>query len=122
MKLKTKYKSFVSSVKKAILKLKEKAVLCTKQSNITTQSYDEITNIFTKETSTDLNISLNYLDLILTINRSIQQRKNIVAKSFYSVVSIYKYINIGLLTSIFDPIPKYNIQTHSIYNRKQLFV
>ena len=122
MKLKSRQKSLVSSLKKVILKLKEKAVLCAEQSKTSTQSYNEITDISTKETTTDLNVSFNFLDFILTIKRSIQQKKNTIVRLFYSTIFICKTIKVRLLTSIFDPIPKYNTQTHSIYHRKRLFI
>ena len=122
MKLKTRYKSFVSSLKKVILKLKEKAVLCIKQSKPVTQIDNEFIDNPVKETQVYPIISLNCIDLISVINENIQRKKNTITKLFYSAITINKSVKIGLLTSIFDSIRKYNIQTHSIYHKKRLFV
>ena len=122
MKLKTRYKSFVSSLKKVILKLKEKVVLCAKQSKPVTQIDNEFIDISVKEAQVYPTISLDCIGLVSIINGNIQKKKNTVVKRLRSTATIDKATKIESLISTFNSPSKYNIQTHSIYHKKRLFV
>ncbi|MFA8301114.1 MAG: hypothetical protein ACEPOV_13175, partial [Hyphomicrobiales bacterium] len=114
MRLKLTYKSFVSSLKKVILKLKEKVTLCAKQIKPTTQAYNEITEKLTDKTETDNTASSNFIDLILIINKSIKHKKTIAIRWIYSASVVYRATEIDFVfnTSPFRLLPRYNIQTH----------
>ncbi|MFA8299461.1 MAG: hypothetical protein ACEPOV_04815 [Hyphomicrobiales bacterium] len=77
MQLKLRYKSFVSSLKKAILKLKEKGVLCIKRSKPTIPTYNKITTESIKETATGSRISVNNINIFLSVlDNLLKKEKN----------------------------------------------
>ncbi|MFA8299635.1 MAG: hypothetical protein ACEPOV_05705 [Hyphomicrobiales bacterium] len=81
MKLKLRHKPFVSFLKKVILKLKEKAVLCIKQSTTTTQTYNVTIDKPVQEVKTDCSGFSNFINTTLSIFRqNIQNKKNIITK------------------------------------------
>ncbi|MFA8299978.1 MAG: hypothetical protein ACEPOV_07445, partial [Hyphomicrobiales bacterium] len=63
MKLKLRYKHLVSPLKKAILKLKEKAILCTKQSKPTSLTHNILTDKPTRDNEIDLTLSSSSIDI-----------------------------------------------------------
>ncbi|MFA8299659.1 MAG: hypothetical protein ACEPOV_05825 [Hyphomicrobiales bacterium] len=123
MKLKLTYKSFVSSLKKVILKLKEKVTLCAKQIKPTTQAYNEITGKLTDKTKTDNTATSNFINLILIINKSIQRKKAIAIRWIYpaNVVCRATEIDFVFNTSPFRLLPRYNIQTHPTYYKSYFY-
>ncbi|MFA8299183.1 MAG: hypothetical protein ACEPOV_03390 [Hyphomicrobiales bacterium] len=92
MKLKLRQKSLLSPLKKLILKLKEELALCPKQTSSTTKTYTEITDDCVQEIEASWADSINYINILSIINKSIHNRKNITVKWFYNTITINRTI------------------------------
>ncbi|MFA8299862.1 MAG: hypothetical protein ACEPOV_06860 [Hyphomicrobiales bacterium] len=92
MKLKLRYKSLTSSLKKATLKLKEKLDLYPKQTSSTIQTYNEITAACRQETKITSINSINCTDIFFAISKNIQNRNNIAVRWFYFAIDISRAI------------------------------
>ncbi|MFA8300387.1 MAG: hypothetical protein ACEPOV_09515 [Hyphomicrobiales bacterium] len=95
MRIKLNIKSAISSLKKVILKLKDKLALCPKQSSQITQTYNEVT----QETQITHTSFYNCIDALLSIiNRSIQKKKNTTTKWGNSINTIEGIIKSEIAT------------------------
>ncbi|MFA8299622.1 MAG: hypothetical protein ACEPOV_05630 [Hyphomicrobiales bacterium] len=121
MKLKLRYKSLVSSLKKAILKLKGKAVLCTKQSKPTNLTLNILTDKPTRDNEIDLTLSSSSIDIFFLIfgERTLMKR-NVITKRAYSTGVINRIIKSAVAVFSFQALLRHNTLKYLIYHRKSL--
>ncbi|MFA8299111.1 MAG: hypothetical protein ACEPOV_03015 [Hyphomicrobiales bacterium] len=118
MKLKLRHKSFISSLKKLVLRIKEKAVLCVKQSSSTTQTYNELTVECTQETKATCASFSNFIDAMISISaKHIQKKRNVTTKCI-----IRRTIENKTIVFNFKAHLKHKIIGHPIYYEKLLLL
>ncbi|MFA8300098.1 MAG: hypothetical protein ACEPOV_08050 [Hyphomicrobiales bacterium] len=119
--MKLRQKSILSSIKKVILKFKDKAALCLKRSSLIAPIYTEVTDKSTENTEISFTPLLNSIDIIFSAsNGSIQKEKELAIKCVYSTDTINGVAENVITILSFQALTKYNILKYLIYQREPL--
>ncbi|MFA8299602.1 MAG: hypothetical protein ACEPOV_05530 [Hyphomicrobiales bacterium] len=122
MEIKLRQKTFISFLKKFILKLKDKLALYPKQTSSTIQTNNAIIAGYVRETITELASSSDYIGtFILMSSENIQKKRNIIIVKWNGYINtIRRFIKSKTLAFNHKVHSKYNALKYFAYHRKPL--